>query len=193
MLQKSSSFTFKPESDSAPNYTRWRTIIQIFGEQLNKSWDHSTLICCCSTTVRWIVIRFCKIAWSWFACVASKFGWNHTILSRIKVVYVKRVSLLTPCLIFQILANKVWSKWAYFKWLLRSPEFGLLFQRGHNLTSVWRNLSNNHWVYLNCWNRPTVKPPSKFSCVKCMQMHFSYLNGKTSKVQVNPLSDVMLL
>lgn len=78
------------------------------------------------------------------------------------------------------------------RFLLRS-EFGLLFQWGHNLTPVRRNVSNHHQVQLSCWNRPSVKTPSEFSCVECMQTHYSYLNGKTSEVQMNPLSDVMLM
>lgn len=77
--------------------------------------------------------------------------------------------------------------------LLLRPEFGLLFQRGHNLTSVQRHLSNNHCVQLNCRDGLSVKTPSKLLRVECMRMHFSYLNSKTSKVQINPLSDVMLL
>lgn len=34
---------------------------------------------------------------------------------------------------------------------------------------------------LDCRNRPSVRTPSKFSRVECMQMHFSYLNFTTSK------------
>lgn len=91
------------------------------------------------------------------------------------------------------LANKACTQNHIQLRLLLRSDFGLLLLRGHNLTPVWRNLSNNHWVQLNCWNRPSVKTISKLPRVECMQMHFSYLNGKTSLVQMNPLSDMMLL
>lgn len=138
--------------------------------------------------------RFTKFYWKPLSCF-----WNILLSKRRDIkhtlaeVIISNHHKWTDCTKHTtVKLDQIRLKTTQLGWLFRS-EFVLLFQRGHNVTPVRRNLSINRWVQLNYWNRPSVRTPSKFLCVECMQMHFSYLNGKTSEVQMNPLSDVMLL